>query len=348
MRTRADYAGALRLLRAREQDPPGFPKAIAVSALEEAGLESVWDEVRALVEWRREHGHFAARRAAQARHWFGEEVRQALLARLETKAARARMAEMAEAVARGETSAGAAAREMLAGSGPLTAGRDRLEACRRFRALPQRRPLPLTGPSRSTARPPRDEEETMSRRCELTGKGPMSGNNVSHANNKSKRRFLPNLVDVTLASESLGQSYSMRISAAALRSVDHRGGLDAFLAKAKDDDLSPRALKIKKHRQGRATRRLNRPAATTRAAPRRQPIAPGGEARRPCGHPYPFRRLPIQTSGITRSASQALPRPPVAGISSRAVVVAGGTPTRVASTPTAPSGATWSPGRKAP
>jgi large subunit ribosomal protein L28 len=86
----------------------------------------------------------------------------------------------------------------------------------------------------------------MSRRCELTGKGPMSGHNVSHANNKTKRRFLPNLVDVTLASESLGQSYSLRVSAHALRSVDHRGGLDAFLAKAKDDELSPRALKIKK------------------------------------------------------------------------------------------------------
>ncbi|MCC5987802.1 MAG: 50S ribosomal protein L28 [Pararhodobacter sp.] len=86
----------------------------------------------------------------------------------------------------------------------------------------------------------------MSRRCELTGKGPMSGNNVSHANNKSRRRFLPNLVDVTLASETTGQSYKLRISAHALRSVDHRGGLDAFLAKAKDDELSPRALKIKK------------------------------------------------------------------------------------------------------
>lgn len=86
----------------------------------------------------------------------------------------------------------------------------------------------------------------MSRRCELTGKGPMSGNNVSHANNKSRRRFLPNLVDVTLASESLGQTYAMRISASALRSVDHRGGLDAFLAKARDEELSPRALKIKK------------------------------------------------------------------------------------------------------
>ncbi|GAB1377708.1 MULTISPECIES: 50S ribosomal protein L28 [Pararhodobacter] len=86
----------------------------------------------------------------------------------------------------------------------------------------------------------------MSRRCELTGKGPMSGNNVSHANNKTKRRFLPNLVDVTLASETLGRSYKLRITASALRSVDHRGGLDAFLAKAKDVELSDRALAIKK------------------------------------------------------------------------------------------------------
>lgn len=86
----------------------------------------------------------------------------------------------------------------------------------------------------------------MSRVCELTGKGPMSGHNVSHANNKSKRRFLPNLNDVTLISDVLGQSFKLRISAAALRSVDHRGGLDAFLAKAKDDELSDRALKIKK------------------------------------------------------------------------------------------------------
>ncbi len=86
----------------------------------------------------------------------------------------------------------------------------------------------------------------MSRRCELTGKGVMVGNNVSHANNKTKRRFLPNLNDVTLASETLGRSYKFRISAAALRTVDHRGGLDAFLAKAKDAELSDRALKVKK------------------------------------------------------------------------------------------------------
>ncbi len=86
----------------------------------------------------------------------------------------------------------------------------------------------------------------MSRRCELTGKGPMTGNNVSHANNKTRRRFLPNLNDVTLQSETLGRSVKLRISASALRTVDHRGGLDAFLAKAKDIELSSNALKIKK------------------------------------------------------------------------------------------------------
>lgn len=86
----------------------------------------------------------------------------------------------------------------------------------------------------------------MSRRCELTGKGPMVGNNVSHAKNRTRRRFLPNLNAVTLMSETLDRGFQLRISAAALRTVDHRGGLDAFLAKAKDDELSPKALKIKK------------------------------------------------------------------------------------------------------
>jgi len=74
----------------------------------------------------------------------------------------------------------------------------------------------------------------------------MVGNNVSHAKNRTKRRFLPNLNDVTLASEALGRSFKFRISAAALRSVDHRGGLDAFLARAKDAELSERALKVKR------------------------------------------------------------------------------------------------------
>ena len=86
----------------------------------------------------------------------------------------------------------------------------------------------------------------MSRVCELSGKGPMTGNNISHANNKTRRRFLPNLNEVTLLSDALGQSFKLRISAYALRSVDHRGGLDAYLLKARDVELSDRALKIKR------------------------------------------------------------------------------------------------------
>ena len=81
----------------------------------------------------------------------------------------------------------------------------------------------------------------MSRCCELTGKGVMYGNNVSHANNKTRRRFLPNLVNVTLMSDLLNQRVRMRVSAAALRTVEHRGGLDAFLAKANERELSPKA-----------------------------------------------------------------------------------------------------------
>lgn len=85
----------------------------------------------------------------------------------------------------------------------------------------------------------------MSRVCELTGKGVQVGNNVSHANNKTKRRFLPNLCNVTLISDALGQRFRLRVSAAALRSVEHRGGLDAFLLKARAEDLSPKARQIK-------------------------------------------------------------------------------------------------------
>ncbi len=87
---------------------------------------------------------------------------------------------------------------------------------------------------------------TMSRMCELTGKGVMSGNNVSHANNKTRRKFLPNLCRVTLMSEATGMSYRLRVSAAALRSVEHRGGLDAFLLKSGERDLSPRARLLRK------------------------------------------------------------------------------------------------------
>ncbi|NVJ70671.1 MAG: 50S ribosomal protein L28 [Alphaproteobacteria bacterium] len=86
----------------------------------------------------------------------------------------------------------------------------------------------------------------MSRVCELTGKGVMTGNNVSHAHNKTRRRFLPNLTKATLISDILGRSVSLKISTHALRSVEHNHGLDNFLLKARDADLSAKALKLKK------------------------------------------------------------------------------------------------------
>ncbi|MFO1018371.1 MAG: 50S ribosomal protein L28 [Hyphomonadaceae bacterium] len=86
----------------------------------------------------------------------------------------------------------------------------------------------------------------MSRRCELTGVNRQIGHKVSHSNIKTKREFKPNLVDVTLASDALGRSYKLRITAAALRSVDHRGGLDQFLLKASEAELSDRAAKIRR------------------------------------------------------------------------------------------------------
>ena len=98
----------------------------------------------------------------------------------------------------------------------------------------------------------------MSRRCELTGKGPQVGHKVSHSNRKTKRRFLPNLLNVTVMSDSLGRSVRLRVSANALKTIDHRGGLDAFLLKAKDLELSPRVLELK--------RQIKKKAATADAA----------------------------------------------------------------------------------
>ena len=86
----------------------------------------------------------------------------------------------------------------------------------------------------------------MSRRCELTGKTVLVGHKVSHSNIKTKRRFLPNLRNVTLISDTLGRRIRLRVSANALKTVDHRGGLDAFLLKAKDDELAPRVLELKR------------------------------------------------------------------------------------------------------
>ena len=91
----------------------------------------------------------------------------------------------------------------------------------------------------------------MSRRCELTGKGVLTGNNISHSHIRTRRRFLPNLVNVHLMSEVMGQRYRFRISAQALKTVEHRGGLDAFLLKAKNSELSPKALKLKKQIRAR-------------------------------------------------------------------------------------------------
>jgi LAO/AO transport system kinase len=112
-RTCADYSGALRLLRKRPQDPDGFPKAMAVSALEENGLQTAWDEMIALTDWRKDNGHFTSRRAAQQRYWFEEEVRQALLATLEQDAAKRQMTALGEQVAIGEMSVSKAAAAML-------------------------------------------------------------------------------------------------------------------------------------------------------------------------------------------------------------------------------------------
>lgn len=86
----------------------------------------------------------------------------------------------------------------------------------------------------------------MSRRCELTGKGPLAGQIRSHAENKTKRTFRPNLVDVTLISDTLGRSVRLRVSANALKTVEHRGGLDAFLMKARSEELSERCQKLKR------------------------------------------------------------------------------------------------------
>jgi LAO/AO transport system kinase len=113
LRTCADYAGALHLLRRRPQDPEGFPKAMTVSALQDEGLKTAWNEVETLIQWRREHGHWQARRAAQAQHWFGEEVRRGLLAVLDRDPAKGVMAQLGGEVAEGKSSPEAAAARLL-------------------------------------------------------------------------------------------------------------------------------------------------------------------------------------------------------------------------------------------
>jgi LAO/AO transport system kinase len=115
MRTCADYAGALNLLRKRPQDPDGYPRAMTVSAMTHDGLDTAWDAMTALADWRREQGLWSATRAGQARAWFEEDLRQALLARLEQDPKiRALVSELGDRVAAGTTSPTAAATEVLA------------------------------------------------------------------------------------------------------------------------------------------------------------------------------------------------------------------------------------------
>jgi len=112
-RTCADYSGALRLLRKRPQDPEGYPKAMMVSALEERGLADAWEAMQQLTDWRRETGHFAGRRAEQAQYWFGQEVRQGILAQLEQEPLKGQMQALGAEVATGAITPSAAARRIL-------------------------------------------------------------------------------------------------------------------------------------------------------------------------------------------------------------------------------------------
>ena len=113
MRTCADYAGALRLLRKRPQDPQGFPKAMTVSAVEKDGLETAWDEMTALIDWRRDTGHWEIRRAQQSQFWFHEEVKQGVLAQLGQGEAKAAIAALDASVASGEITPSGAADKVL-------------------------------------------------------------------------------------------------------------------------------------------------------------------------------------------------------------------------------------------
>jgi len=125
----------------------------------------------------------------------------------------------------------------------------------------------------------------MSRRCELTAKAPQVGHKVSHSNIKTKRRFLPNLCNVTFISDALGRNVRLRVSTNALKSVDHRGGLDAYLLKARDSELSPRALELKRQiakKVGAAAPIRRRAELRVKAACRRQFKMAGSKSRPFC------------------------------------------------------------------
>jgi LAO/AO transport system kinase len=118
-RTRADYAGALHLLRKRPQDPQGFPKAACVSALQDQGLQAAWDDIQALVTWRKQHGHFAQARADQAQYWFAQDIRNGLLAQLDRAPLKQAIQDLGAQVGRGETTPSRAAQAVLAALGAV-------------------------------------------------------------------------------------------------------------------------------------------------------------------------------------------------------------------------------------
>lgn len=113
-RTRADYAGALHLLRRRPHDPEGFPKAATVSAIESAGLSEAWAEMQSLVQWRKEHGHYDQTRADQAQYWFAQDIRNGLLGQLDREPLKTAITDFAQQVGRGELTASRAAEQVLA------------------------------------------------------------------------------------------------------------------------------------------------------------------------------------------------------------------------------------------
>ncbi len=113
MRTCADYSGALRLLRKRPQDPQGFPCAMTVSATENTGIDAAWEKICELMQWRRDHGHYDRRRSDQSRFWFGEDVRQGLLAALAHPKIQAQMESLSQAVAQGDLRPERAAQDLL-------------------------------------------------------------------------------------------------------------------------------------------------------------------------------------------------------------------------------------------
>ncbi len=115
MRTCADYSGALRLLRRRPQDPDGFPKAMTVSAIENQGLSKAWEDMSGLVDWRKQEGHWGSRRASQSQYWFLEELRQEVLAQLQTGKIKAQIEALSQAVRSGQITPSTAAEQILGG-----------------------------------------------------------------------------------------------------------------------------------------------------------------------------------------------------------------------------------------